>query len=282
MGEPLRATSPSDQRAETPTDTNVSKESSGPRPVLVSVPSQDARTKPSSSRTYKRRLIGFVHPLQARVLGHVIAYSLIVFVLLAIPVFKPLLQSLDNPALSWQERAVVANDLLSLHARFWPWTLGASVVVLIHCVHSLLLMQRVAGPLYRLTRVFPQIGDGNLCMRATFREGDYLVPEADLVNQMTAQLQTKINTHETCTGYAGTRYRAVQRSGRHEERSSLDGSGQANGTEPGRPEDLPRYIQNLQRVDGQDGKRNSADHTKAPISCGAAVYAQAGERLHPH
>ena len=193
MGEPLRATSPSDQRADTPTDSKISKESSGPRPALVSVPLQDARAKSSGDRTYKRRLIGFVHPLQARVLGHVIAYSLIVFVLLAIPVFKPLMQSLDNPALSWQERAVVANDLLGLHARFWPWALGASIVVLIHCIHSLLLMQRVAGPLYRLARVFPQIGDGNLCVRATFREGDYLVPEADLVNQMTAQLQTKIN-----------------------------------------------------------------------------------------
>jgi len=193
MGEPLRATSSSDQHAETPATPNATKDFLGPRPALVSVPSQDARAKPSSGRTHKRRLIGFVHPLQVRVLSHVIAYSLIVFVLLAIPVFKPLMQSLDNPALSWQERAVVANDLLGLHVRFWPWALGASVVVLIHCVHSLLLMQRVAGPLYRLTRVFPQIGDGNLCIRATFREGDYLVPEADLVNQMTAQLQTKIN-----------------------------------------------------------------------------------------
>ena len=190
MGEPLRAASPSDQHADTPTAT---KDSPGPRPALVPVPLPDARAKPSSGRTHKRRLISFVHPLQVRILSHVMVYSLIVFVLLAIPVFKPLMQSLDNPALSWQERAVVANDLLNLHTRFWPWALGASVVVLIHCGHSLLLMQRVAGPLYRLTRVFPQIGDGNLCIRATFREGDYLVPEADLVNQMTAQLQTKIN-----------------------------------------------------------------------------------------
>ncbi|MFZ3013776.1 MAG: hypothetical protein WA045_08720, partial [Nitrospira sp.] len=72
MGEPLRATSPSDQRVETPTATNDSKESSGPRPALVSVPLQDARAKPSGGRTYKRRLIGFVHPLQVRVLSHVI------------------------------------------------------------------------------------------------------------------------------------------------------------------------------------------------------------------
>lgn len=135
-----------------------------------------------------------VHPLQVRMLSHVIVYSLMIFVLLAVPVFRPLMQALDNPTLTWQERAIVANDLLSLHARFWPWALGAGVVVLIHCIHSLRLMHRIAGPLYRLKRVFPQIGDGNLCIRATLREGDDLVPEADLVNQMTAQLQMKINT----------------------------------------------------------------------------------------
>ncbi|MDH5741883.1 MAG: hypothetical protein OEY77_16315, partial [Nitrospira sp.] len=80
-----------------------------------------------------------------------------------------------------------------LHARYWPWALGASVVVLIHCIHSLRLMHRVAGPLYRLKHVFPKIGEGNLSIRTTLREEDFLAPEADLVNQMTAQLQKKIN-----------------------------------------------------------------------------------------
>jgi nitrogen fixation/metabolism regulation signal transduction histidine kinase len=132
------------------------------------------------------------HPLQVRMLSQVVIYSLIIFILLAIPVFKPLMQALDNPTLSWQERAVVANDLLNLHARFWPWALGAGVVVLIHCLHSLLLIHRVASPLYRLKHVFPQIGNGNLCVRTTLRRGDYLTPETELVNQMAAQLQSKI------------------------------------------------------------------------------------------
>jgi nitrogen fixation/metabolism regulation signal transduction histidine kinase len=132
------------------------------------------------------------HPLQIRMLSQVILYSLIIFVLLAVPVFKPLMQALDNPALSWQERAVVANDLLNLHARFWPWALGAGLVVLIHCIHSIRLMHRVAGPLARLKHVFPQIGNGNLCVRTTLRQGDYLTPEVDLVNHMTAQLHSKI------------------------------------------------------------------------------------------
>jgi nitrogen fixation/metabolism regulation signal transduction histidine kinase len=104
-----------------------------------------------------------------------------------------LMEALDDPRLSWEERATVANDLLNLHARFWPWALGASMVVLIHCIHSLRLMHRVAGPLYRLRKVFPKIAEGNLSVRTTLRQHDYLAPEVDLVNHMTAQLQSKIN-----------------------------------------------------------------------------------------
>lgn len=193
MGQPLRMPSQPDPHPDAPTEPASLTESVRVPPTLAAVPPSQMEQQPSVPRTYKRRFMAVVHPLQVRMLSQVIAYSLIVFVLLAIPVFKPLMQALDNPALSWQERAVVANDLLSLHARFWPWALGASVVVLIHCIHSLRLMHRVAGPLYRLRHVFPKIGEGNLSIRTTLREGDYLTPEADLVNQMTAQLQKKIN-----------------------------------------------------------------------------------------
>jgi len=117
---------------------------------------------------------------------------LIIFVLLVVPLFKPFMQAFHNPALSWQERAVIANNLLDLHAGFWPWVLGASLVVLIHCIHSVRLMHRVTGPLHRLKHLFSQIGNGNLCVRITLRQEDYLTPEVDLINQMTVQLESKI------------------------------------------------------------------------------------------
>jgi nitrogen fixation/metabolism regulation signal transduction histidine kinase len=128
-------------------------------------------------------------------LNQVIAYSIsmIVFILLAIPVFSPLMEALDNPVLSWEERAAVANDHLHVHAGLWPWAMGACLVVLINCLHALQLMHRIAGPLYRLRKVFPKIADGNLSIRTTLRQDDCLIPEVDLVNQMTAQLQSKIN-----------------------------------------------------------------------------------------
>jgi methyl-accepting chemotaxis protein len=126
-------------------------------------------------------------------LSLLLSYSLIIFVMLAIPVFNPMLQALVDPALSWQERAIVANNLLNLHARYWPWAFGAGMVLVIQCVHSMLVVSHVIGPLNRLKHVFRQISDGNLSIRTTLRKGDHLIPEAELVNQMTAQLQTRVS-----------------------------------------------------------------------------------------
>ncbi len=103
------------------------------------------------------------------------------------------MQALDNPALSWKEKAVVGNDLLNLHARYWPWALGAGLMLVIHCIHSMQIMFYVSDPLYRLKNLFPQIGQGNLSIRTTLRKGDFLTPEAELVNQMMAQLNSKIS-----------------------------------------------------------------------------------------
>lgn len=192
MGHPLRLPDQPEPKPEVAGESNSVQEAPRATPKLTVVQGPEKDPQVRQNPHYKRRLFTVVHPLQIRMLLQVIAYSLIVFILLAIPVFSPLMEALDNPALSWQERAVVANNLLSLHARFWPWALGASIVVLIHCVHSLRLMHRVAGPLYRLRKVFPKIADGNLNVRTILRQDDYLAPEVDLVNHMTAQLQSKI------------------------------------------------------------------------------------------
>lgn len=193
MGQPLPVPGQPEPRPEASNESSSVREDVRATPKLTVVPEPKKDPQAQEAPRYKRRLFSVVHPLQIRMLSQVIAYSLIVFVLLATPVFTPLMQALENPALSWEERAVVANDLLTLHARFWPWALGASIVVLIHCFHSLRLMHRVAGPLYRLRNAFPKIADGNLSIRTTLRQDDYLAPEVDLVNQMTTQLQSKIN-----------------------------------------------------------------------------------------
>ncbi len=195
MGQPQRATITPEDTADSASGETTSKDRSAnrsfPSPHLEKPPSQ--RQAEHRTEYTRRKRWAIVHPLQIRMLSMILSYTLIIFVLLAIPVFSPLMQALDDRSLSWQERAAVGNDLLNLHARYWPWALGAGLVLVIHCIHSMHIMFRVAGPLYRLKNVFPQIGQGNLSIRATLRKGDFLSPETELVNQMTAQLQAKIS-----------------------------------------------------------------------------------------
>ncbi len=202
MGQPQRATITPERTADSPSGETASRDTStntsSPSLHLETPPSQ-VRAEPRTEHTRRRRW-AFVHPFQIRMLSMILSYTLIIVVLLAIPVFGPLMQALDNRALSWQEKAVVGNDLLNLHARYWPWALGASLVLVIHCIHSTQIMFRLAGPLYRLKNLFPQIGQGNLSIRATLRKGDFLTSESELLNQMTAQLNAKISAIKIMQG----------------------------------------------------------------------------------
>jgi methyl-accepting chemotaxis protein len=199
MSRPQRATITPEHTADSASEETTSRDKSANRsssaPHLEKPPSQ--RQAEPRTDYIRRRRWAIVHPLQIRMLIMILSYTLIIFVLLAIPVFSPLMQALDDRTLSWQERAAVGNDLLNLHARYWPWALGAGLVLVIHCLHSTSILFHVAGPLYRLKNVFPQISQGDLSIRTTLRKGDVLTPEAELVNQMTAQLQAKISAIKT-------------------------------------------------------------------------------------
>jgi methyl-accepting chemotaxis protein len=202
MGQPQRATITTERTADSPSGATASRDrstnTSSPSLHLETPPSQ-VQAEPRTEHTRRRRW-AIVHPLQIRMLSMILSYTLIIVALLAIPVFGPLMQALDNRALSWQEKAVVGNDLLNLHARYWPWAIGASLVLMIHCIHSMQIMFRLAGPLYRLKNVLPQIAQGNLVVKTTLRKGDFLAPEVELVNQMTAQLNAKISAIKVMQG----------------------------------------------------------------------------------
>lgn len=145
----------------------------------------------SLNRPYKRRRI-FVHAIQYRFLLVTLSYFSIILVMLSIPSFAPLMQALDDPSLSFQERAKVAESFLGLHERFWPWALGAFMVLIMYSVHSIFLMHRVAGPLHRIQQTFRRVGSGELSENTTLREGDYLHQEAQALNRMLSQLQTRV------------------------------------------------------------------------------------------
>lgn len=202
MGQPRRAAITPEHTADFPSGETASRDmstnTSSPTLHLEAPPSQVRAELPTDYA--RRRWWAIVHPFQIRMLSLILSYTLIIVVLLAIPVFGPLMQALDNRALSWQEKAVVGNDLLNLHARYWPWAIGASLVLMIHCIHSMQIAFHFSSPLYRLKNLFPQIAQGNLVIRMTLRKGDLLAPEVDLVNQMTAQLNAKISAIKIMQG----------------------------------------------------------------------------------
>jgi hypothetical protein len=165
--------------------TSSSREDVRVGPRLTVVPP----AQPSASCHVKRRWFSIVHPLQIHILIHMTVYSLIIFVLLMMLMAPLLMDALGNPTPVWPERTTTITSQLSSS---WPWAFAVGLLVLIHSLHSIRLMHRVTGPLYRFQQVFQQISNGNLCTHTTLREDDYLHPESDLINQMTTQLETKI------------------------------------------------------------------------------------------
>ena len=105
------------------------------------------------ARFTRRQL--FVHPLQHWfVVTAVIYFACLLLVLYGI-VFLPMVQSLDDPSVTWQERAQVGSQFLEFNARVWPWLLVTFLGLLLHSIY---VMHRIAGPLYRFTALFQAIG----------------------------------------------------------------------------------------------------------------------------
>lgn len=148
----------------------------------------------------------FVHPIQYRFLAANVLYLSLILVLLVIPVFVPLMQALDDPTLSYQARGMIADRFLGLHEWFWQWALAAILLLIVHSIHSVVMVHRIAGPLYRLQKVLGEVGGGALSVRARIRKHDYLHQETDALNRMLAQLQMIIDELESrltrvCSGY---------------------------------------------------------------------------------
>ena len=150
----------------------------------------------------------FVHPIQYWFVATTLVYFSCLLVVLYGAVFLPMVQPLDSPTVSWEERAQVATQILELNTRVWPWLLVTFLGLLLH---SLYFMHRIAGPLYRFAALFRSIGAGHLQQRARLRKHDYLHREARDFNAMLDSLEQKINLlHRYGTAVAHTYEDAVR------------------------------------------------------------------------
>ena|GEM_PF-3510380 len=126
-----------------------------------------------------------VHLLLAAI-GSTVVFALII----AVASFAPLIARMQSGVPSSGEMLVLADRMLTLHARYWPVVFMSLAAV---CGSSLLLFQRMTTPLVRFLRCFQSITNGELPNPIQLRRGDYLTEEAECLNTMMASLRVFLN-----------------------------------------------------------------------------------------
>jgi methyl-accepting chemotaxis protein len=171
-------------------------------------------------RGYNRRRI-LIDDAQYRLLAFNLIYFFCTLAVIAAVLFIPLMIQLKSGELSLLEKQEVANHLLSLHAKLWP-ALFALFVFL--TIHSIFVSHRIWGALFRFRKVFKSVSEGDLSVRAMIRKNDYLWKEADLLNHMVENLES-----------------------RHEQLSKLF-AGLKRSTESGSAWEVGQHIESLQAM----------------------------------
>ena len=189
----------------------------------------------AGTRPFRRRRTRIlISTLQYRLLLVNLAYfCVIVLALVGLLLLPPLLRLRTAPLDASAENLAAANEFLVLHARLWPALL---IVLALLALHSVIVSHRIAGPLYRFRRVFEAVAAGDLSVRARLRKHDYLMPEADALNEMLEALAARVAGLEE-------EAQAVRAALADLERARNGGS--ADGLD-GRLRDLGRLVDRLQ------------------------------------
>jgi methyl-accepting chemotaxis protein len=127
----------------------------------------------------------FVHLLLSAI-GSTAVFALVI----AAAMFAPLIARMQSGVPSSSEMLVLADRMLTLHARYWPVVFMSLAAV---CMTSLLLFERMTAPLVRFLRCFQSITNGELPNPIHIRRGDYLTDEAECLNTMMASLGVFLN-----------------------------------------------------------------------------------------
>jgi methyl-accepting chemotaxis protein len=127
--------------------------------------------------------------LQYRLLAYNGIYFIVIVAVIGMALFIPLASQLSSPDLTPRQQGETADIILYIHAVFWP------AVLLLLCVlaaHSVLISNKIAGPLHRFQRMFERITKGDLSATIKIRKGDYLLAEQTKIAQMIEALRTRI------------------------------------------------------------------------------------------
>ena len=127
--------------------------------------------------------------LQYRLLAYSGIYFVVIVAVIGMALFIPLANQVTSPDLTPRQQGEAADKILYIHAVFWP------AVFLLLCVlaaHSVLISNKIAGPLHRFQRMFERITEGDLSTTMKIRKGDYLLVEQTKIAQMIEALRDRI------------------------------------------------------------------------------------------
>jgi methyl-accepting chemotaxis protein len=142
------------------------------------------------TKNYKRKILNigvkkeFQRWLLTRIFGSVVMSGLIAAVILYFYSHKELGDSFYAAHITVRH----VSDLLL------PVILAGSAVSLVSGMFlALFLPQKIAGPLYRIEQDLERVGEGDLTVQVTLREGDTLKDFAKVVNYNIDELRQKLN-----------------------------------------------------------------------------------------
>ena len=156
---------------------------------------------------FKRRKY-LVNEAQYRLLVFNFLYYLLFVGAVSAILWVPLVSGLHSPLTSPAAREDMARLFLYLHARILP---VAVVLAVVSAVHSVLVSNRIVGPLTRFRHVFLRIGEGRLGDRIRLRKHDYLHEEAAALNTMSAELAARVQRVDEHFEELRTEWRAFRR-----------------------------------------------------------------------
>jgi hypothetical protein len=136
---------------------------------------------------YRRRKILVDPGYQLRVALVILLSILLYSGLLAFLLFYPLMVEFEAAGSS-QEQFWIAQQVLSLHQRFWPSMLA---VALLASLQSLFVTHRVVGPAFHLRRVIQGLAEGKIDLRARLRRWDRLKDVEAALNGLADRMQER-------------------------------------------------------------------------------------------
>ena len=157
-------------------------------------------------RFFRRRKFVVNRDLQMTLLRNSFLYVLLFVAVIGVVFVIPLVEGLADTEGASTGTSQVGNQIRYLYTYFWP---AVSLAMILIFLHSIRTSHKIAGPLYRFRLVLQALKEGEISPPISIRKGDYLHPEAELINQVLESLrqnleglqQAQVELHEVLSKY---------------------------------------------------------------------------------